>query len=117
MEQSEAGVFELPPSERQKLVERTQTFHVIKQIQHPLHTDINIWVCDCYNYYVHKWCRITAAHQHRAKLQLDSGRIPGGGNNTGTLNAGRKKSQRERDLDLLRQSKRKKQEMKQKQGL
>jgi hypothetical protein len=101
MEQSQKGIFELPYTERDLLVHRTKKFHVIKQICHLSETPL--WVCDCYDYYVQKWCRISAAHQHRQMLELHAPQIPGVG---GQGNA--KKSKRQRDMELLRQSQREK---------
>jgi hypothetical protein len=99
MEQSQNGIFELPYTERDLLVRRTQKFHVIKQIRHS--PDTLLWVCDCYDYYVQKWCRISAAHQHRQLLELHAPQIPGMG---GQGNSKAKKSKRQRDMELLLQS-------------
>jgi hypothetical protein len=99
MELAENGVFELSFHDRETLLDRTRKFHFIRQLDHPDNPGIKLWVCDCYDYYVQKWCRISAAHQHRDALKLDAARIPGsGGHGYG------RKSKRQRDMELLARS-------------
>jgi hypothetical protein len=99
MEQSMQGIFYGNFEVRKELLKATERFHVIWVEKRNAQ---DIWTCDCRDYYRHKWCRVTAAHQHSEQLRLDAPRIQG------TKSAIRRKTHKQRDMDLLNVSKKQK---------
>jgi hypothetical protein len=101
MEDAELGIFSGMYSQRHQLLERTQRFHLISE-KKSANGQYKMWICDCYDYFKKKWCRVAALHQHMDRLMLDSCRIQG------TKSAGRRKSQKLMDRELLNESKKQK---------
>jgi hypothetical protein len=100
MEDSERGIFGGDYTQREELLSRTSRFHVIKEVEKQ--TGVKVWTCDCYDYFLRKSCRISAAHQHRKQLERDACSIKG------MKAAGNRKTSKQRDLDKINESKRKK---------
>ena len=97
MEAAMNGEFEKDYTEREELVNRTEKFHVIFEKEDP-RTKTKIWICDCYEYYTYKWCRVTAAHQYRNRLEVDAAKLPGG------RRAAKKKSRKDVETAMIRAS-------------
>jgi hypothetical protein len=100
MEKAQKGVFELLHEQREELVRRTERFHVIQLVER---NGYKLWTCNCYDYYLHKWCRVSAAHQHKERLLLDAPKIPG--NNYAPS---KRKTSKQRDIELIRESRKQK---------
>jgi hypothetical protein len=97
MEASLRGEFEKDYTKREELINRTEKFHVIFQ-KEDVKTRAKIWTCDCYEYYTYKWCRVTAAHQYKDRLEVDAAKLPGG------RRATKKKSRKEVETAMIRAS-------------